>query len=255
MRLFISSIFVFLFSIQISIASEIKQILSSDEPLLSKKLPDGSSKGLFVDFFQIVAKNAGREVSVSHLPWKRAQKIAQEVSDATLGPLTRTSKRESKYKWIGPLFPMRITYMTTLDQPVVENLDQARRLKVAIKGGSAAVYASKKHQLSTNMVDVVSQQSSILEMLIRKRIDAWLVWDVIAHRTVQEFDSGAQLQAGYTDELGELYMAASPSVSDEEIAVWRKAMEQAIKDGALKEITSKYLGRAYTQNSSSNVMQ
>ena len=228
-------------------SAEIKRILTSDEPLLSKQMADGTSTGLFVDFFLSVAKEANRDVTVTHLPWKRAQLNAQEANDVTLGPITRTKKRESSYKWIGPLFPMRITYMTREDQSRIETLEDARKLKVAIKGGSASVFASKKHQLPEVNLNIVSRQDLILDMLLRDRVDAWLVWDVIAHRTVQEFDKGAKLQEGYTDELGELYMAASPTVSDQEIERWRKAMKIVIANGELNDITYKYLGRSYAQ--------
>lgn len=228
-------------------AQTINKLLMSSEPLLAKTNADGHVQGIFADVFLNAAKEANRQVEVTQLPWKRAQKIAQDGESIAIGPLTRNTRRENQYKWIGPLFPFRIVYMTAAGQPRIETLEQARSLKIGIKGGSAAVFAAKKHKIPESQQVMVAQQDLILGMLLRDRIDAWLVWDIIAHRTVQEFSKGAKLQTGYTDEFGDLYLAASPSVPDSEIQIWREALKRVVDRGDLAQITHKYLGRHVAQ--------
>jgi len=224
-------------------AGEIKQFYLSSEPLLSEQTEQGV-EGLFADVFRRVGKELGRRVTMRRLPWKRAQKLVSESDAIGIGPITRTPSREAKFAWIAPLFPMRIVYMTVRDRsPLIADLDQARRARVVVKRGSTGIFAAKKHKLPEVNVEVVNLQSNALQMLARGRIDAWLTWDVIAHRARKESGSDVRLATGYTDVLGDLYIAASPRTDAAELAKWRAAAKRVIDTGGLKKIMRKYLGR------------
>lgn len=224
-------------------ADPISHIYTSNEPLLSQQSEDGQVKGLFTDFFLQVAERANRQVNIKRLPWKRAQQIAESDPNIAIGPLTRTARREDKFKWVGSLFPMRIVYLTLGDQPTIDSLEQARKLTIAIKGGSAAMFASRKHELPEANLTVVHQQELIFRMLQNKRVEGWLVWDVIAYRTIKEIAPNVELETGLVDNLGDLYLAASPSTSEEELAIWQKALLEVRNEGAFDKIMHKYLGK------------
>jgi len=223
-------------------AGEIRQIYLSDDPLLSEETAAGV-EGLFADIFRRVAEGAQRTVVFRRLPWKRAQKLAAEGNDIALGPLTRTKSRESKFSWIVPLFPMRIVYLTIQDQkPAIADLTQARRAHVAVKRGSTGTFAAAKHGLPESSVEVVNSQEIALQMLVRGRVDAWLTWDVIGYRARKILGSDARLHPGYTDILGDLYLAASPGIAADELARWRRAAQSVVDSGALDRFMQHYLG-------------
>ncbi len=223
-------------------------IYTTDEALLSTTTSDGKSSGLFVDFFRQVATDANYpHAEVKILPWKRAQISAERGEIGVIGPITRTPKRETKYKWVGKLFPMRIVYVTLAGNMPINSLEMARQKVIAIKAGSASVFAAKKHDLPTEKLVTVSNQETILRMLEKGHVDGWLVWDVIAHRTVQKYGKhkNIQLQEGHVDVLGDLYLAASPQISDQELLVWRSALEKNIQSGELKSLLARYLQTDY----------
>jgi len=231
-----------------SSASEIKYVLLSDDQLLyidSDRAPeDDDVYGPFADLFRAAGERIGRKLTLERLPWKRAQRNAEQETNIALGPLTRTSRREAKFTWIAPLFPMRIVYLSKKGKSLmVRDLEHARQLRVGVKRGSTGTFAAKQHKLPPDLVTITNTQDQLLALLDADRIDAWLVWDFIAYRVLKKYGLRFELEEGYSEILGDLYFAGSLDVGEREAANWRTAFQQINEEGVMDRILLQYLGR------------
>lgn len=228
----------------------IEKICLSDEPLLIDDR-DGEMRGLFIDLFRQAAERIGRDIAFERLPWKRCQLYAGESQAIGLGPLTRNSRREAKYAWVAPLFPMRVVYLTQAGSGKhADSLAAVREMIVGVKEGSVSVFVAKKHEIPESQLVTTQTQDLLLRMLLRGRIDTWQVWDVIGHRTLQlnlhdDELAGAKLEEGLADVLGDLWFAASPGLPVEEVALWRGAFEALKAEGILDATVERHLGTSF----------
>lgn len=237
-------------------AAEIKNILLSDDQLLYLDLEPARQSdeinGPFADLFRAAGARIGRELVFERLPWKRAQRNAGLETNIGLGPLTRTSRREANFKWIAPLFPMRIVYLTKKNSgPMVRNVEHARQLRVGVKRGSTGTFTAKQHELPNDRVTIANTQDQLLSLLDAGRIDTWLVWDFIAYRVLKKYGKKFELEEGHSEILGDLYFAGSTDISDREAAEWRVGFQQINEEGVMDRILFQYLGRTMSPSLSS----
>lgn len=218
-------------------SNRIEHVYTTAEPLLEVVVEKSCYPNSFDSLIQEVAKFANRQVEVRRLPWKRAQVETQESSNAGIFPITRNARREKLYSWIAPLFPFRISYLTIGDGEPIGSLEKARKKTIAIKAGSSSEFMARKHNLPEENLVVVSSQETILKMLKVGRVDGWLVWDLIAYKAAHEHAPEENLSFGFTEELGDLYFAASKQLDEVEAEIWRAAFEKAAEE----KIVERYL--------------
>jgi ABC-type amino acid transport substrate-binding protein len=208
-------------------SDQIKYVYTTAEPLLEVVVGNTCYPNSFDSLLEEVARLAERKIEIRRLPWKRAQVEVQNADNAGIFPITRNARREDLYVWIAPLFPFRIAYLTLGKKEPISSLEEARKKTIAIKAGSASEFVARKHGLPEKNVVVVSSQDTILKMLKAGRVDGWLVWDLIAHKATHEHAPEEELHFGYSEELGDLYFAASKNLSVGEAEVWRQAFLRA----------------------------
>lgn len=234
-------------------AGKITHICLADEATLREDR-DGAVRGLFADMFQEMATRAGREVVMLRQPWKRCQLTAMETDGYALGPLTRTSRREGHYGWVAPLFPLKVVYMSVKgENKAPKQLEDVRRLKIGIKGGTVSEFIARKHGIDEANRFVGTSQDQLLKMLAHGRLDAWLIWDLIAYRVLQqqvseEILGDRELETGYEENVGLLWFAVSRAVDESEKKVWRDALKSMRDDGTFDQILKNYLGDAFIKS-------
>lgn len=75
-------------------------IYTTDFPRLAE-VHAGTPAGMYVELMRIVGEATGHRFQWSHQPWPRAQRSAQDDPVGLIINLTRTSTRETLYRWVG----------------------------------------------------------------------------------------------------------------------------------------------------------
>src|SRR4051794_34717540 len=83
-------------------ASEVTVLGNDSMPYCG--LLNGKPAGMAVDILNTVTRNGGPTFKFDFsAPWSRSQVLVHEQPGTAIIPLTRTSEREPKYKWIAEL--------------------------------------------------------------------------------------------------------------------------------------------------------
>ncbi len=227
-------------------AEQIKILYLSDEHIFTLE-KNGSQQNFFSDLFLIAAQKIDREIEIKRMPWKRAQKIIQQTTGGAIAPLTRTKEREPHYHWLHPLFPLRISYFTIKQtSPAISSLQEARQKRIGVKRGTFSEQIGARHQIPLAQLNSISSSEQILKLLDHGRIDAWLVWDLVAYRLNGALQSPLDLERGFGELLGTMYFATSLDVSEDERKLWSGAFAQTIEEGHLERLFINYFGVSYS---------
>ncbi|RVU34382.1 transporter substrate-binding domain-containing protein [Rheinheimera riviphila] len=161
------------------------QALATPVPLVTEIFPpyqqlnaQGQLHGWSVDIVQQLFAEAGLGYETQVLPWPRAVKMANEQPGTFIFSLLQTDERLSKYHWVVPLCPMRISFYAAASRTDVapRNINEAHNFIVGIEQGQANYKYLINHGFreSKNLV-VVGQNHQLRQMLALKRVDLILV--------------------------------------------------------------------------------
>lgn len=242
----------FIFSISLCFskglsAQQINTLYLSDEHIFTLE-KNGIERNFFSDLFLLAAEKINRKIEIKHMPWKRAQKIVEQTKGAAIAPLTRSPEREANYHWLYPLFPLRISYFTKRpDSTPITNLEDARGKRIGVKRGTYSEHIGLRHQIPIAQLNAISSSEQILKLLDHNRIDAWLVWDLVAYRLNGTLPTPLDMERGFGEPLGTLYFASSRDVTLKERQLWSTALSDVIKEGHLNHLFLAYFGLNYSQ--------
>lgn len=154
------------------------QLVTEIFPPYQQLNSDGHLHGWSADIVQQLFAEAGLGYETQVLPWPRAVKMANEQAGTFIFSLLQTDERLSKYHWVVPLCPMRISFYAAASRTDVapSNINEARNFIVGIEQGQANYKYLISHGFleSKNLV-VVGQNHQLRQMLALKRVDLILV--------------------------------------------------------------------------------
>jgi len=221
-------------------ASAPYRIVSGDlRPFAAENHPE--APGMLVELVELMASRTQHPVKVMFYPWVRAVSIAQGEPRCAILPLTRTPEREAKYQWLVRLYPQRFAFITPTAKKAVNNVDDARKLKIVVLRGSPNVAQLLSHQIDTTNIVEESSVEMMLKDIDNGIADAIYGGDVINMETVRA--TGRKVQdyhVGMVLESGDIWLAASSGFTQPEIDALREAYKALKNDGTYNRLLKKY---------------
>jgi polar amino acid transport system substrate-binding protein len=194
--------------------------------------------GFNVELMNAVAERAGFDLETEYLPWKRAQKVAEDEPGTIVFGLGRNKKREPKYKWVMNLLTAERVFVSLGDP--INSIEDARGLG---KIGSRSLYYTQlENQDFTNISnsDIVNN----LQKLKAGRVDA--VYTVSSRAVFvwsQELGfAPLDLVIGSSISPVTIWLAAHKDFDDAKVERLQEALKELVADGTYDAIHKKYFG-------------
>lgn len=196
--------------------------------------------GLACDLVQEMARRVGHSGKIQLYPLPRAVMLGSSSTGVLVAPVGRLPAREKMFGWQVQLFEDDVVVVTRADSKVdISSLAAVRELSIgAVRNGVGALIAE---ELQLPHVDAVTHDDTNARKLQAGRIDAWLSpWNGILAAQRQIGSSPATLRRGVVLKRVQAYMASSPDVTPSQVADWKAAMSDMMKDGTYERILKKY---------------
>lgn len=191
------------------------------------------------EYLMLISEHADLDLQIEYLPWKRAQKMAQEEgAELLIFNLTRTAQREPLYDWATRLITVEWAFLST--NTPINSLDDARGLSTI---GARSVY--KRHLEGEGFANVEEADTvNNFQKMAAGRVDA--VFTNIQRARfiwVEELDfNESDLKIGAGLKRGDIWLGATPGYDAEIIAKIDQANAELRVSGAYAELYAKYFG-------------
>lgn len=199
---------------------------------------DAELPGFSVEYVRAIAAEAGVELEIEYMPWKRAQAVVAEEPDLLLFGATRNAAREEKYDWAVNLITAERVFLTVGDP--INSIDEARNLGL-IAARSVYLRALEKEGL-TNAEE--GETVGNMKKLKAGRVDAvFTIAPRAVFNWVQELGyDPADLTVGEAVASGDIWLAASKGY-DRAIMRRLEAANQTLRaNGTYEQLYRKYFG-------------
>ncbi|SHM49968.1 substrate-binding periplasmic protein [Pseudomonas punonensis] len=212
------------------------QLFMPDAPPLALHGDDGH--GITGDIAIMALQRAGYGVAVQNMPWPRAQRRTQELSDALIVPLSRTTEREALYTWVANIQPLYRAFFT-LDNPV-SSLEEARQRYrlVAVGLGSAQEEILRRAGFASDQLYALKLGDRPIQLVRRGRVDAWFTTDLEGRH---QWDSGPELAMSALLAPQDMYIACSLQCDPQLVKTVHDTLETMRSDGSLQRIIERYV--------------
>lgn len=200
-------------------------------PGLFEQAPDGRITGPGGDMIARIAAVSGVTVRIQVLPPTRVmQTLVQQVGACVAG-VARLPDNESQLRWLGVLSNSTLMLYGRLDEKRrITGASDLRRATVVVQRHSLP--ASWLHERGLPMQEV-RDTTTALRMLQARRVDYWLVNELVAQRTFQAL--GGDLPARPLQSFGQIvtHLACHRDTAPADLDRLRGAIEQLRRDGEL----------------------
>ena len=199
----------------------------------------GASPGLLVELVQELARRLGTPVTVEFYPWQRALAMATVLPRIAVLPVTRTPERETLYRWLVKLHQQNFVFVALRGGADVRDLTALRRQRLVVLRGSP----HKRVLQELDFVDV-AECSTVRECMrmVKKGIADATYGGEDIHRNAAGADGHREAEFDFSPAFrsGDIWLAGSLDLSEEDGRKWRAALEAARADGALARMLRKY---------------
>lgn len=192
---------------------------------------DGVTKGISVDILIESAAMVGGELTHKNVelqPWARAYRNTLIKPNMVLFSMTRTERRETLFKWVGPISKTRIVVLARKSSgiEIKSSLDLAQ-FKIGVIRDDVGEQLLISEGIPRDSMQESSYAETLAEQLQKGRIDLWAYEENVAKWWIQ----GAGYQAKdfepvYVLQEGELYYAFNTHVEDEVINSLQQGLDK-----------------------------
>lgn len=206
---------------------------------------NGNLKGISVDILHSVLTRLRvpeDDKRIRILPWARGYKTVLETPNTCLFSMNRSPEREQLFQWVGPIAPNTIVVLARKDRHItVSNGDDLNNYTIATIQDDIAHNMLLKHGYLDNKIVKNPYATSIIEMLNRKRVDAWAYDETVARYFIR--------QAGYTPndyervfllDSFDTYFAFNWDTDLQLVQKFREAFNALKEEGKVEEIIHSY---------------
>ncbi|WP_462379775.1 substrate-binding periplasmic protein [Pseudomonas sp. Marseille-QA0892] len=107
------------------------QIVTEELPPYNMTV-DGKLTGMSTEVVKAVLADVGIDATFQAMPWARAYDTALHGENVMIYSIARTPERESQFKWVGMVAPMRWYLYSAASRPLaLQTLDQAMPYQIA----------------------------------------------------------------------------------------------------------------------------
>lgn len=201
---------------------------------------DGAQAGILIDLLSAASRTGGFGFTVRFLPWKRAQAEARAADDVLIIPMTRTAEREASYRWIAPLLSYRFVIVTAGHRPPPRTIEEAKGWTIGVLRGNPM--DAMLPRLGFTDVRPGDSEEAVAKLLRTRRIDAWVVADIVAADAYRRAGGDAE-ELAFGPRIGDaqwIFLAASPRFPDEDHRALGAAFERLRTSGEADRIVSRH---------------
>jgi polar amino acid transport system substrate-binding protein len=184
----------------------------------------GKITGVSTEVVQHVMADTGIQYQIISLPWDQSYSLAQKRADTLIFSISRNSKREALFKWIGILTPTTYSVMALSSRADIKiaRLEDMKKYKVGTTTDDIVESWLLGKGFSKSDLFRSSGSNAALKNfrnLLNKRIDLWPFPDAVAYfiaRQEGHSDPGQLFRKAFpiSELSGGYYLAASPETSD-----------------------------------------
>ncbi len=206
-------------------------------------------QGISVDLLTLMFERSGSSQSrddIKLLPWARGYYYALNAKNYSLFSTTRTTERENKFKWVGPITSTTISLSAKKERGIIINtIDDAKQYTIGsviegvgeqllikegininklIRNGGVDVLFNSIRMLNSGMIDIFAYEENVFRWEIKER---GFIPDL--------YETVFVLKKGY------IYYAFNKETPDSVIIQLQNALDELKKDGTHQKILDNYI--------------
>lgn len=232
--------------LMIAVNCSAKPIKVFTEPLAPVHFEEGGEvRGIATEVVQAIFKEAGMKPEIEVYPWNRAYQNTLANDDSFIYTINRTEKRESLFKWIGPILAKK-TYLYKLSSRKdikIASYDDARKYTTAVILG---------HSLTTRLTDMGFREGKELVVTPGKKVQIKVFLKgrsdlitgnqyTIYQSLKSEGYSMAKVESALFISSKGYYLGANINTDDEVVERLRRANKKIQASGLVDKIIEKYM--------------
>lgn len=193
---------------------------------------EGRADGLGTAIVREIMRRTGTEAAIEVVPWARGYHYATRDADVGLFVTTRTTTRETLFKWVGPVTATRAALYKRRDDPLtLAALAQARTADGIAVPRNWYLHQQLQALSFDNLVEVATPGEAI-RLLAGGRTQLMALDDITlaTSRAAAKVDAGALVEALPLDDAVQ-YIAFSRGTADGLVARWQAALDDMKHDG------------------------
>ncbi len=201
-------------------------------------------KGFSVEIVQAIMEELGEKNEIVLHPGARSEKMLDTMPNIMNFSLFRTSERESKYKWIGPLCMESLYFYKRKNDPrifrTIADVKKVERIAVFHEG----LTLSQMKKLGITNTHGLTEDKAILKHVILGRSDLCVMSTPIGNvYNLKKLNQPIDALVKTNVKLLEfpLYIACSKEIPDNVISKWQRALDKIKSSGRYEQIYNKYL--------------
>ncbi len=202
--------------------------------------------GALVEVIQALITSAHLDASIEFLPFARSYHLAQQQANAFMFSLLKTPHRESQFKWVGQSYKSEafLVGLKSRSDINISNLEEAKNYVVGtIRGYHADAFLKKAGFSTDKNLSLSVKYDRMWPMLFKQRIDLVLTNYIALDREISSVGLDPKAIKKYiaiNHFPNQLYIATSPTTSDDIVLVLRQALEKLKQSGQYQTIIDKW---------------
>ncbi|HKJ66245.1 MAG TPA: transporter substrate-binding domain-containing protein [Desulfopila sp.] len=242
MRAIIPLILLYFLSVTLVLADGSEfTLLTEDAPPTNYINEQSRLTGPSTEIVGEILNRLGWKSTIHVYPWARAYAMTIEGPKTVLFSTTRTTARESLFKWVGPIFEQRQILCKKAGSPLeITTLDDAKKVTAI-----GTYYNDTAEQFLKNVgftnIESVPVDSLNIQKLIYGRTQLWATGDAaINTRILQAGFHPTDIEEAFVLQSMYLYIAFSKDTTDEMVNRWQEILDDIKKEGLYEKILRKY---------------
>jgi len=215
-------------------AAELTVITENYPPL--NYVEDDVLKGPAIEIVDAIMKRLKISTPIKVLPWARGYNLVQNKANTLLFSMTRSEKRETMFKWVGPLAEKKIGMFARRGSGIVlKSMDDARKYRVGVQ--LAGFGMEELQRLGFENLDPSSSPEANLRKLLAGRMDLWYASNATVAGNCRKLKmTDCTVEQLSTTKTTWMYIAFSKGTTDAMVADWQRTYDALYKEDVVKRI-------------------
>ncbi|WP_028865982.1 substrate-binding periplasmic protein [Psychromonas aquimarina] len=215
------------------------------ENFICKGKPHQGKRSFYVEVINELTSALHHENKMREVSFKRGLHNVQKEDNVFFFAVQRTAARENTVKWVGPISQAQDYFYEWRSRPTgIKKLEDAKNLRVCVLNGS--VHDSLLSKMHFTKLSRNSDYANCFKMLKLHRVDLAITSnDTIEDKLMQtNIRSQHVRQTSVVVLSGNVYLALSKNIADQEVKKWNSALEAIKRSGKFKEMADLYLKKS-----------
>lgn len=205
-------------------------------------MKDGKVSGFATEVVQEILKRRNHPDNIRMITWDEAYNLALKDKNVVLFSTTRTDKRETLFKWVGPIGSYHdILYTKKGSGIVINNMEDAKKVgKIGVVDG----WFSNEFLAGLGFRNLESAKlpTDNARKLVEGKLDLCAFTDMTAPEILKDAGySMDEIIPAYVIKTYDFYIAFSRGTADEIVNRWRQSLNDMKADGTFDKISGKWV--------------